>query len=466
MVFLVRGHRGFTKKLFDYDHGPTGDTIVKTQVLNVNLEKPSVINNGLCRVVELEEEKSMGKGESSEHIENVNVISTVDTITILEQEANWPMSPVHSSPPSLMSKTPISPTIKRQPSTSSFPPCDELTEAQLHAIAQKPEGIRSTLPTIPQIILPTSFRATPPPARRTSTNTDRRSSICSLPPVDETTSATLLSIAQKRAPSRPLRTIIDGPYGTYHRPLHQIYDTVLCIAGGSGITALLPHMLSLTQRLRHQKKDEILATRRIHLVWVIRDAECMSWIESELGEAIRNIRQHPNPNNATFTVDVFVTGSAKVAESASLSEDELRPISPSDQKASESIFDPLDTPQKDAAALLARPKPALRRLNGGIGLFDEEASFGIERGEGSASHPVSLAMHYCRPVIKDLVEGYVGGSRAIVMGKSVLGSSCKDLVDMFHRLWFPFSVCGARECDGQSSETGVEWRDEGASASD
>jgi hypothetical protein len=462
MVFLIRGHKGFTKKLFDYEHGSTGDTIIKAQVLNVNLEKPLVINTGLCRVVELEEEKSMRKGESDEHIEDVNTISTIDTITVLEQEASCPMSPNSSFPPSLVSRTPISPTIKRQPSASSFPPCDELTEAQLHAIAQKPEGIRSMPPTIPQIILPTSFRATPPPTCRTSENTDRRASICSLPPVDETTSATLLSIAQKRAPFQPLRTIIDGPYGTHHRPLHQIYDTVLCIVGGWGITALLPHILSLTQRLRHQQKDEILATRRIHLVWVIRDAACISWIESELGEAIRNIRQRPNPNNATFTVDVFVTGSAKVAESASLSEDELRSISPSDQKASESIFGPLETLPKNAAALPARPKPALRRLNGGIGLFDEEASFGIERGEGSASHPVSLAMHYCRPVIKDLVEGYVGGSRAVVMGKLVSCSSCKDLVDMFYRLWFPFSVCRARKCDGQSSETGVEWRDEGA----
>jgi hypothetical protein len=146
----------------------------------------------------------------------------------------------------------------------------------------------------------------------------------------------------------------------------------------------------------------------------------MSWIERELAEAIRNIREHPSPNNASFTVDIFVTSSATLAESVNLFEDELgplSPISPSDQRVSDSIFDPQVTSEKARLEMPSKPRPVLRRLNGGRGLFDEEINFGIKRVEGSTSHGVSVAMHYCRPVIKDLVEGYVGGQRAIVMGR-------------------------------------------------
>ncbi|KAF2689601.1 hypothetical protein K458DRAFT_290834, partial [Lentithecium fluviatile CBS 122367] len=121
---------------------------------------------------------------------------------------------------------------------------------------------------------------------------------------------------QKPSPLSTLRTIIDGPYSTHHRPLHKIFDTVLCIAGGSGISACLPRILDLTQHLANQKKDQVFATRRIHLIWIIRDSKWISWAERELSTAMHNIREHPSPNKVLFTIDIYVTRTASLAESA------------------------------------------------------------------------------------------------------------------------------------------------------
>ncbi|KAF2798531.1 hypothetical protein K505DRAFT_333378 [Melanomma pulvis-pyrius CBS 109.77] len=439
VVFLVQRHKGFTKKLFEYEKGVGGDVDLRIPVYNMDQEKLKA-TKGKARAVEFETEKPVLKKESPEHIEDINDIVFIDTITVLEHKVISPMSYASSSSTPLPIIPSTFPTLKHQSSTSSFPARDEITEATLQAIAQKPAGIRTTPNSSTQAIPPASFRTTPLASFRTGSSTNRRSSIYSLPPVDDITEAALLSIAAKRGHQPALRTIVDGPYGTHHRPLHQIYDTVLSIAGGSGIAASLPHILDLTQRLRHQKKDDILVTRRIHLVWIIRDVESLPWIERELSTAIRNVRDHPTPNNCSFTVDVFVTRSAALAESASLSEDELgplSPISPPDQRVSDRRFDSLGDAEK-GVSMPAKPRPALRRLNGGRGLFDHEAAFGIERGEGSAGQGVSVAMHYCRPVIKDLIEGYVGGDRAIVMGcgpPSLSAEIANTTASLQRRVW-------------------------------
>ena len=424
MVFLIRRHNGFTKRLYEREKKLVGGVDLNKLVYSDRLRKPPIIITEQSQVVELGKEKVMKRAKSAEHIEDIDAIAAIaatNAITLFEQEVNSRISPVSSSSFSLAITPPTRPTLDRQASASSFPPRDDITEATLKAITQKPAGIRTINPNFSPILRPCSFRTTPPAYSRTNAITDRRASICSLPPVDPITSAALLSIAQKSAPHRPLRTIVDGAYGTHHRPHHKIYDTVLCMADGNGITACIPHILSLTQHLRHQKKDEIFATRKIHLVWIIRDAEWMSWIERELAEAIRNIREHPSPNSASFTVDIFVTRSATMAERTSMSEDELgslSPTSPSDQRISDSIFEPQGTLENARLEIPSKSRPVLRRLNGGRGLFDEEINFGIERVEGSTNHGVSVAMHYCRPVIEELVEGYVIGQRVVVMGRS------------------------------------------------
>ena len=416
MMFLVRHRRGFTEKLFEYTQR------LAYEVEASSLDTDSRINNNIgiekSGAVGMGKEISVEKEKGAEYFEDIDAITSLDTTTTSEQAIFGPKSQASTSAWPLAFGPPPKPTLKHQTSNSSFPPRDEFTEAKILAIAKKPAGIRmaSLLSSHPNH--PGSSRETPLDPFRTSTSTNRRSSVSSFPPIDEFTSAALLAISQKRGPQSLLRTIVDGPYGTYYRPLHRIYDTILCVAGGTGIAALIPHILDLTQRLRCQKKDEILATRRIHLMWIIRDAECISWVEQELSTAIRNIREHPSPSACNFTVDVFVTRSTVPVDSASFMGDEgpLSPVSLYDE-AMDNAFHSLHNPEKSVTSLPSRPKPTLRNLNGGKGLVEEEAHVGIERGMGLGSG-VSVATHYYRPVIKDLVEGYIGGDRAIIMGKS------------------------------------------------
>ncbi|KAF2464901.1 uncharacterized protein BDR25DRAFT_93825 [Lindgomyces ingoldianus] len=357
MIFLVRRQKGFTKKLFETDKGTPEDTgRTSPPFFNFDFEKGKAISV---------------TGEKTKHRHDTECIE--NTITITEQEVESPLSPLSQSSFPIIS--PPKPQRQRRSSSSSFPLRDEITTHKLHTIACK-SGVSS-----------------------------------------------------------PLRTIIDGPYGTHRRPIHKLFDTVICIAGGSGITASMPHILSLTTHLRNQQKDKILATRRIHLIWVIRDSEWVKWIEEGLTEAVKNIQNHPNPNNASFTVDIFITRERALAESASTSEDELSPcVSPVDPTGrgrrgslpfSDKVFEALGVSENgEVDRLPEKPRPVLRRLNGGIGLFDEEVHFGVESGSGSGSEKgeesakrgVSVAMHYCRPVVADVVEGYVSGDRAIVLG--------------------------------------------------
>lgn len=73
-------------------------------------------------------------------------------------------------------------------------------------------------------------------------------------------------------PTTPV--ILTGPYGDpiMRNITHDV--NILCIAGGTGITYVLPVLLSLNA--------EVEATRVIELVWVVRHARDAQWIKSEL----------------------------------------------------------------------------------------------------------------------------------------------------------------------------------------
>ncbi|KAK7531506.1 ferric reductase NAD binding domain-containing protein [Phyllosticta citribraziliensis] len=76
---------------------------------------------------------------------------------------------------------------------------------------------------------------------------------------------------------------VDGPYGgfPYPRRLEQRYDSILLVAGGSGVSACLPwllHMAALTRR--RVRLDSIT------LVWVFRDPQSFEWAAKELQQAV------------------------------------------------------------------------------------------------------------------------------------------------------------------------------------
>lgn len=70
---------------------------------------------------------------------------------------------------------------------------------------------------------------------------------------------------------------IEGPYGGISRPVERVFDTVVLVAGGTGITACLPWLEFLTVG-----GGQNCTVQRIVLVWFIRDREHYSWVEKML----------------------------------------------------------------------------------------------------------------------------------------------------------------------------------------
>lgn len=92
------------------------------------------------------------------------------------------------------------------------------------------------------------------------------------------------------------RAWIDGPYGDFHPALELQFHSVFCIAGGSGITACLPWLLSIASKMRMgsngrkgPRGEKICKTRNLHLIWSIRNLSWIRWAERELSEALRNV---------------------------------------------------------------------------------------------------------------------------------------------------------------------------------
>ncbi|KAJ9478827.1 Ferric/cupric reductase transmembrane component 7 [Pseudozyma hubeiensis] len=73
-----------------------------------------------------------------------------------------------------------------------------------------------------------------------------------------------------------LRAVLDGPYG--QDASVATYRHALFLAGGSGITFVLASLLEVSW-LWQQK---IAITRRVHLVWSMRDAQALDWARQHL----------------------------------------------------------------------------------------------------------------------------------------------------------------------------------------
>lgn len=357
MVFIIRRQNGFTKKLRIEGGELPAETKSETTLYNVDAADSK--GHGVVPIP-IAEKKCIRATEIAQHPQ---------VATVIEEEVT---SPTCSRP------------ISRRSSIS-----DQITRAP------SPQG-------------------TPGLSSRASTK--RGSAVFSLAPADELTNEKLFAMTTLSAIPPCLRVIIDGPYGTHHRPLHRIYDTVVCVAGGSGITAPLPHVLDLTQRLARPQKEAPLTVQRIHLIWIIRRTGWLRWAEPELATALRNARLAASARNLVFSVDVYVTQSSPLSASASSSEDTLpsfADLQPTEVSANGFVFSCNADPERATSPV--RPSPAHTRDNSASGLLapDDAACHTYPLPPAS----LRVAVHYCRPNVRDAVESYIVGNRAIVLGK-------------------------------------------------
>lgn len=98
----------------------------------------------------------------------------------------------------------------------------------------------------------------------------------------------VLNAALDHGPWHTYRAFIDGPYGGMRRSLHS-FDHVVLVAGGSGITALVSHLLDLVKRMR----DGRAVTKHVHIIWALKRPEIMEWFKEEL----RICREYAPPDS-------------------------------------------------------------------------------------------------------------------------------------------------------------------------
>ncbi|KAF3388807.1 Ferric/cupric reductase transmembrane component 7 [Penicillium rolfsii] len=79
-------------------------------------------------------------------------------------------------------------------------------------------------------------------------------------------------------------SLIGGPYGGSHSDF-AAFDTVLLIAGSTGVSFTLPILLDIAHRSANQR----LPVRRIVFVWVMRTISCTEWIADELQRATESL---------------------------------------------------------------------------------------------------------------------------------------------------------------------------------
>jgi NAD(P)H-flavin reductase len=166
---------------------------------------------------------------------------------------------------------------------------------------------------------------------------------------------------------------IDGPYGglEQHRAMHRLYDHVILVAGGGGISAMLPWLISLSRQIANI--DEPCRVQRVDLIWCVRHDSARAWIEQELRECLR-LAGH------SVHADVYVTDGkpGDVSSSESASDDE----SPKELEAN------MDSKDKETETV--------RRVR--------------------SDHDRTPSVHAGRPYLPSLLPSMVSHRRTIILG--------------------------------------------------
>lgn len=121
------------------------------------------------------------------------------------------------------------------------------------------------------------------------------------------------SIVKSGTGSKEMTALIEGPYGE-REPVFD-YSNIIFIAGGSGISAVLPYVQEF---LHTRSTSHSSPTKRIHIVWAVRQRGFIQDVlETELATAATDPR---------VKLDIFFTGASSLA----IKEDKLQTFTTTD----------------------------------------------------------------------------------------------------------------------------------------
>ena len=116
----------------------------------------------------------------------------------------------------------------------------------------------------------------------------------------------LMKIARRQERHSPtLKVLVEGSYGGLDGGLERSFEQVVLVAGGSGISAMLPLLTSLSRRIG--ERGSVL--KDIRLIWTVRNRNALSWMADELKAAIEGA-----PEGAV-RIDYYVTAGVSKFES-------------------------------------------------------------------------------------------------------------------------------------------------------
>jgi len=96
---------------------------------------------------------------------------------------------------------------------------------------------------------------------------------------------------------------VDGPYGGVTRPIESLFDTMILVAGGAGITACMPwikHVLTQSQLDPNPVK-----VKKMFLVWIMKEADHFAWVKRLLEDASAH-----GIKELALVMNFFITDSA------------------------------------------------------------------------------------------------------------------------------------------------------------
>lgn len=134
-----------------------------------------------------------------------------------------------------------------------------------------------------------------------------------------------------KSPSHLAACWLDGPYGGLDRKVERAFDTVILIAGGTGVTS----SLSWLQHLAAHMRAGTSRTANIQLIWAVREEEHFEWVVRELDEEMRCSAKE------TISMDFYVTGAVQSNASSLKDANEDKDLEIQEIKGPEKVFPPI-----------------------------------------------------------------------------------------------------------------------------
>lgn len=196
---------------------------------------------------------------------------------------------------------------------------------------------------------------------------------------------------------------LSGPYGRsiFERKGIPNDINVLCVAGGTGITYVLPVMIDVLSNVQASSPS----SRVLELIWMIRRKRDMHWISEEL-DRLRSA------TSISFKIKVFITREDAVDNQGSANTTDIRHL----RKEPEIIAKEINEPdlEIDSTSTISAASPISRKKTGRHS--DTSQNFVIEQSHSrNVSVPPSLTSQ-AHPSVTTLLDEFI--SRRVVCGPS------------------------------------------------